>query len=50
MKIKMENKEWNPNEWQGKRQDQVEYSNGIGGVFLILLFTTLVVFCLFSQS
>ena len=42
----MENKEWNPNEWQGKRQDQVEYSSGMSGIILILLLITLAVFFL----
>ena len=37
----MENKEWNSDEWQGKRQDQVEYSTGISGIILILLLITL---------
>ena len=43
----MENKEWNPNDWQGKRQDQVEYSSGIGSIMTLLLLITLIVFYLF---
>ena len=37
----MENKEWNRDEWQGKRQDQVEYSNKVGSIFTILMLITL---------
>jgi hypothetical protein len=43
----MEN--WNTNEWQGKRRDQVEYSSKIGfyslvGAALIILFGLLTKF------
>ena len=43
----MENKEWSPNDWQGKRRDQVEYSSGIGSIMTLLLLITLIVFYLF---
>ena len=42
----MENKEWNRDEWQGKRQDQVEYSNKVGSIFAILILITLLLFVL----
>ena len=43
----MKNKEWNPNDWQGKRRDQVEFTNGVGSIMTLLLLITLIVFCLF---
>lgn len=46
----MNKKEWNPNEWQGKRQSQVEYANGIGGIFTALLVVTLIIICLFLEN
>ena len=44
----MENIEWNPNDWQGKRQDQVEYSTKVGNVFLVVLLITILVIALIS--
>ena len=33
---------WNPNEYQGKRKKQVEYSNGVMSICLILTFILLI--------
>ena len=46
--IKIKNMEWNPNDWQGKRQDQVEYSTKVGNVFLVVLLITILVITLIS--
>ena len=37
----MENIEWNPNDWQGKKQNQVEFSTKMGSVFLVILLLTI---------
>ena len=34
----MENKEWNPNDWQGKRKDQVDYAHTVTFYTIIIGF------------
>jgi hypothetical protein len=38
--------EWNPKDWQGKRQNQVEFSTKMGSVFLVILLLTILVLSL----
>ena len=42
----MKNNEWNPNDWQGRRKDQVEYNNQIGVISMSLLLISLVLLIL----
>jgi hypothetical protein len=43
----MENGEWNSDEYQGRRKDQVEYANKIGAICVLLtLLSILLIFIL----
>jgi len=43
----MENGEWNSDEYQGRRKDQVEYSNKVGVICVLLaLLSILLIFIL----
>ncbi len=44
----MKNEKWNPNDWQGRRKDQVEFSEGMSGIFLLILTVTMCLFILFN--
>jgi len=35
----MKKENWNPNDWQGKRKDQLEYS------YKVVFYSTIVIFC-----
>jgi hypothetical protein len=43
----MENREWNSDEYQGRRKDQVEYANKVGAICVLLtLLSLLLIFIL----
>jgi hypothetical protein len=42
----MENGEWNSDEYQGRRKDQVEYANKIGAICVLSLLIVLLIFIL----
>ena len=41
----MENKKWNPNDWQGKRKDQVDYANAVTFISIIFGIVLGIVVC-----
>jgi len=41
----MENREWNSDDYQGRRKDQVEYANKVGAICVLL--SLLIVLLLF---
>jgi uncharacterized membrane protein YidH (DUF202 family) len=45
----MENNNWDRNDWQGKRKDQVEYSKTMVGVIIIIaiivIITEIIIIC-----
>lgn len=47
-KNELQGKEWNRNEWQGRRKDQVDFSHLSAGVSIILLLITLLLVFLTS--
>jgi uncharacterized membrane protein YidH (DUF202 family) len=40
----MENKEWNRNEWQGKRKDQVMYTRTVSVIGVVSIIVILLIF------